>query len=175
MRKGRLSLFFGFIAAGVIFNGCGKENAATRAPSPWPRLLSESEVRSFFEAEKELNLRGKTPQELRMICTLRKEDIEYALDRFGFTVESFLETAELIFFARFGREIFVDLPRRKRALVTELLKRLKGPEYAKLREKLERELNEPETGDRRFVTVVLANAHVLSEYEKKYGKPEGGK
>ena len=175
MKAGRIFFFLALAAAALFAGGCGKENSSARKTAFRPRLLSESEVRSFFAAEKKLNLQGKTPGELRIICTLKKDDLEDRLTRFGFTIESFLETSELIFFARFGREIFVDLPRRKRALLKAVLNRLQGPENKDLREKLEKELNEPERDDREFITVILANAHVLGEYEKKYGTPPGAK
>ena len=148
----------------IVCGGCG---SGTEPADAWPRLLTLEELTSYHRAEAALHLTDASLEDARALCTLQRDTAELELAEFGFTAESYLEVAELVFFARHGREVFAGLPRKKRALARELLKLCQGPEHEDLRKRLEEELKDQELAESPFVMTVLANAHVLTEYERK--------
>jgi hypothetical protein len=148
----------------VLCVGCERE--AERSPQ-WPRLLSEKELASYLAAEEALDLRDKSFEDMKALCSLQREDVARELARYSFTTDTFLEVAELVLFARYGREAFGELPQKKHALCTELLKRCQGPGDEQLRERLQRELEITELVESKFVATVLANAQILRDFERR--------
>jgi hypothetical protein len=156
--------------------GCGKQAAP---PEPWPRLLEPEEVARYLAAEEALNFTDRSLADVIAMCTLQREEITPELARFSVTPEAFMELAELVFLARHGRELFAELPRKKRALTRALLQRCRGPEDEPLRKRLEAELREQTEAESAFVTRVLANVHLLEQYANRRpeaggGRPEAG-
>ena len=148
----------------LVFTGCEEKEQEQAA---WPRLLRKREVASFAAAAEALHVTDLPLEDLRTLCTLQEAKLQAQLEPFGFTPTTFLEVGELVFLARNGRAMFADLPREKAAKAREVLALLQGPEDEELRARIEKELRDDELRSSEFVQTVLANAHVVEEYDRK--------
>jgi hypothetical protein len=163
------AVWFAAVCLGLA--GCGGEPPPAMAP--WPRLLTETEIDAYRKAEEALKVEGRSLAEIRALCLIQRDDSARELARFGFTPESFVEVAELIFFARNGHENFAELPRKKQAFLKQLIAQCRSTGETGLAERFEQELAQgsKEIQDSEFVMTVLANAQLLAEYERKHPPP----
>jgi hypothetical protein len=163
-------------AAGVALSvlvGCREE----RHTGAWmPPVLTEADIARYERTEEELNIGGKTIEELRGYFGVEQREVAVALTRAGFTSAQFLELGETVFLARHGRRVFVDLPRERQALAAKLAKEeWTGEQGAMIKAALKRESgNDVETSP--LIERVLENVAALEAYEaKKKAKTAPGK
>ncbi len=150
----------------LIAAGCSRSKPQS---AETPRLLDRKEVIAYLAAEKALGLRGKTAEEVALLCRVTRTEMATRLKPFGLTPERFADLAREVFLARNARFLLVELGAERSRLCLELLRR---PEIAgdkRLRDSLKAAASDGSDRSSIVYATILANAHTLSECENARG------